>query len=654
MTATANLALPLIEASQAQKHVTHNEALRMLDAAIQIAVIDMHRTAPPASPAAGDRHVVAAGATGAWAGHAQSIACWHDGAWLFLAPHSGWCIWSLADAVIKVFDGTTWHDAGTSYDFVPKLGVNTSATAPNLLSIRSNAALLAAIAIADGGSGDARLQLSKESTARTASAVFSNNYSGRAEFGLVGSDAFKLKVSADGVNWVEAFVIDQATGNLALPRALALGGAITPPAITANQNDYSPTGLPAAAVVRMSSDASRSITGLTGGGDGRLLVLRNVGSFDLMLKDASASSAAANRFALGLDLTLRAGQACQLQYDATLSRWVCIGASGAGSQPRSVLPANAGLEIWQRGVSIAVAASAAAYTADRWLLATGASQASTVSRQAGLGSASRYCGRFQRNAGQTGVGQMLLEYPLETDELLALRGQRATVALRLRAGSTFSPGGGNVTVTLHTGTGAAARRSSGAYAGEATPIDAALAITTTAQRLSLTSAAAIDGNITCASLAIRWTPTGTAGATDYLEIDDVQLHPLPYAPDFVATEFAADLAAAMAWYEKSNNYASVPTGFAINDGQAVRFGHPTADANIQVAFKVRKRAAPSSVTICDATGAAARVSQYGTGAIWTHGGTIDFQVATENGIAIAHSIAGSAITQFGYVAEAGL
>ena len=49
MTDTPNLGLPFIEGSQAQKHVTHNEALRILDAAIQISVLDLTRTAPPSN-----------------------------------------------------------------------------------------------------------------------------------------------------------------------------------------------------------------------------------------------------------------------------------------------------------------------------------------------------------------------------------------------------------------------------------------------------------------------------------------------------------------------------------------------------------------------------------------------------------------------------
>jgi hypothetical protein len=217
MTDTPNLGLPFIEGSQAQKHVTHNEALRILDAAIQVAVLDLNRTAPPSSPAEGERHVVALGATGAWAGHANAIATWQDGAWAFLSPKTGWCIWSATDGVMFVFDGTVWRDLRSlSLDNAPHVGVNTTADSTNRLSVKSNAALLSAINTADGGSGDIRLQLSKESAAKTASVFFSDAFSGRAEFGLTGDDNFHLKVSPDGSTWSDAFTIDKTTGKIAL------------------------------------------------------------------------------------------------------------------------------------------------------------------------------------------------------------------------------------------------------------------------------------------------------------------------------------------------------------------------------------------------------------------------------------------------------
>ncbi len=332
MTDTPNLGLPFIEGSQAQKHVTHNEALRILDAAIQIAVLDLTRTAPPSSPAEGERHVVAAAATGAWAGQANAIATWQDGAWAFLIADTGWCIWSVADNVLFVFDGLHWRDLRdlpVTLDNTVHVGINTSASSPNLLSVKSNAALLSAINVAEGGSGDARLQVSKESAAKTASVFFSDAFSGRAEFGLVGSDAFKLKVSADGSSWVEAFNIDQTTGNLALPRGLALSAVIAPPQITANQNDYNPTGVATASVLQVSSDIARTVTGLAGGAEGRVLCLVNIGSQPIALSDESTSSSAANRFTLGANLTVAAKQAAMLRYDGTATRWRLIaGATG--------------------------------------------------------------------------------------------------------------------------------------------------------------------------------------------------------------------------------------------------------------------------------------------------------------------------------------
>ena len=89
MTDTTHLGLPLIAAAQAQKHVTHNEALQVLDALVQLAVADSDRTAPPASPGEGDRHIVAAGATGAWSGHDGAVAAFLSGGWVFLAPRRG-------------------------------------------------------------------------------------------------------------------------------------------------------------------------------------------------------------------------------------------------------------------------------------------------------------------------------------------------------------------------------------------------------------------------------------------------------------------------------------------------------------------------------------------------------------------------------------
>jgi hypothetical protein len=106
-----------------------------------------------------------------------------------------------------------------------------------------------------------------------------------------------------------------------------LCGEISPSQITANQNDYAPTGNAGATVWRLTSNASRNITGISNGAEGRVLILHNVGANDLVLVDESASSTAANRFALAGDLTIHADEAATLWYDETSSRWRVSGSN---------------------------------------------------------------------------------------------------------------------------------------------------------------------------------------------------------------------------------------------------------------------------------------------------------------------------------------
>lgn len=90
MANTVKLGLPLIASSQAQKHVTANEAFLALDALTQLTVIDKDLTAPPGSPSDGDTYIVGASATGDWATHDDDIAYYYQGAWYFFTPKNGW------------------------------------------------------------------------------------------------------------------------------------------------------------------------------------------------------------------------------------------------------------------------------------------------------------------------------------------------------------------------------------------------------------------------------------------------------------------------------------------------------------------------------------------------------------------------------------
>ena len=108
MDATSNLSLPFIMAAQAQKHVTHNEALRALDAVVQLMVLDKDLNSPPGSPVEGARYIVAASPTGAWSGHAGKVAAYQDGAWGFYSPREGWLAWAADEDALYVWTGSAW------------------------------------------------------------------------------------------------------------------------------------------------------------------------------------------------------------------------------------------------------------------------------------------------------------------------------------------------------------------------------------------------------------------------------------------------------------------------------------------------------------------------------------------------------------------
>ncbi|GAA5666652.1 hypothetical protein Brsp07_05168 [Brucella sp. NBRC 14130] len=77
MDQTPNLKMTYILPSQAQKHVTHNEALRLLDAVVHLSVKSRNRVEAPETPASGDRYLVAAAPAGAWTGKGGAIASFH-------------------------------------------------------------------------------------------------------------------------------------------------------------------------------------------------------------------------------------------------------------------------------------------------------------------------------------------------------------------------------------------------------------------------------------------------------------------------------------------------------------------------------------------------------------------------------------------------
>jgi hypothetical protein len=100
----------------------------------------------------------------------------------------------------------------------------------------------------------------------------------------------------------------------------ASGETLTPPQITANQNNYAPGR---AKAYRISTDASRTITGLAAGYHGERCLFINVGSFNAVFAHNSGSSSAGNKFACpgSVDLTVYPGEWAEAFYDGTSAVW---------------------------------------------------------------------------------------------------------------------------------------------------------------------------------------------------------------------------------------------------------------------------------------------------------------------------------------------
>jgi hypothetical protein len=105
---TANLLMGELAESQSSKSVTINEALHVLDALVQCAIIDRDLATPPGSPVNGNVYIVAGSPTGAWVGHTNHLAQWDVTAWRFHVPEEGWTCYVRDEDALLVYTGSAW------------------------------------------------------------------------------------------------------------------------------------------------------------------------------------------------------------------------------------------------------------------------------------------------------------------------------------------------------------------------------------------------------------------------------------------------------------------------------------------------------------------------------------------------------------------
>jgi len=210
---------------------------------------------------------------------------------------------------------------------------------------------------------------------------------------------------------------------------------------------------------------------------------------------------------------------------------------------------NGAFDIWQRGTSFTPTVHQ--YCADRWDMGRfgGVSGAQITQQASGL-TGFQYAARLQRQSGNTGTQAVAMITGIETKDSLRFAGQSATLSFYARAGANFSASGSAFTAQIITGTGTDESPWAG-FTGQTTN-STNVTLTTSYQRFTYT--VSIASNTTEIALQLYFTPTGTAGTNDYIEITGVQLEQGSVATPFsrAGGTLQGELSAAQRYFFKCN------------------------------------------------------------------------------------------------------
>jgi hypothetical protein len=255
---------------------------------------------------------------------------------------------------------------------------------------------------------------------------------------------------------------------------------------------------------------------------------------------------------------------------------------------------NGGMDIWQRGTSIALTTSA--LTSDRWQ-GYRAVAGSTVSRQVTGDTTNvpfiQYCARVQRDSGNSATNTIYFGQSFETVNSIPLAGKTVTLSFYARAGANYSSASGALSIALGTGTGTDQNLVTVGYTGIAYAVNTTATLTTTWQRFSYT--ATLAATTTEVGLQLSNIPVGTAGAADYYEVTGVQLEVGSVATQFsrAGATIQGELAACQRYFSKSYPQSIFADGVTNSEGSGQATAVGVSNLFSWTAFKVTMRSAPT-------------------------------------------------------------
>ena len=286
------------------------------------------------------------------------------------------------------------------------------------------------------------------------------------------------------------------------------------------------------------------------------------------------------------------------------------GAAWRSEAPQEDQLINGGFGLWRRGLSFSDVGQG--YGPDRWAILQSGTAKNAVSRQLSGLSDAPHCARLARPVGTVGGAALALVQILESTRARALAGRFVSVSLRLRLGATFS--GGAPALSLISGTvadeGLAALAAG--WTGAATIASSTPAIPADGGFHLVTLSGFVPAGAQELAVKIGFTPNGTAGANDWIEIAAVRLEaglPSPYAPRPMEVERALAEAYFETTYDDgiSPGSASDPGRFAF----LVAGAGIASNARLPMAFRSLKRKTPMVALYAPGGSVAGRVGDSG-------------------------------------------
>lgn len=206
--------------------------------------------------------------------------------------------------------------------------------------------------------------------------------------------------------------------------------------------------------------------------------------------------------------------------------------------------------LWQRATTGSSVTTTLTYGGpDRWAYWSGTNTAMTVSKvttAAALPVGSANVFRMQRTASQTGVVQMCMAQEIATRNSLYLQGHTVLLDLNVYTGANFSGTGMTAYISYGTGTdeGLAGSASyanglnaggggSGSWTGQANATAAVIPLSAVSTAYRVAAVASIPSTATEIAVALCYTPVGTAGTTDALYFDNIELRKADALSNFV-------------------------------------------------------------------------------------------------------------------------